>query len=133
VRPVPDSNRRPSARQADALTTELTGLRGPDRTRTGHLRCARAALFLLSYEPVSQRAGSNRLLRVTNPVRHLSCCAGLKPDAGIDRPPAAGPGVLVFVGVRTLGGIRTRTVGALNAVPLPLGHKGVRWEPRIRT
>lgn len=31
--------------------------------------------------------------------------------------------------MRTLGGIRTRTVGALNAVPLPLGHKGVSGGP----
>jgi hypothetical protein len=30
-----------------------------------------------------------------------------------------------FVGVRTLAGIRTRTVSHLKAVPLPLGHEGV--------
>lgn len=40
--------------------------------------------------------------------------------------PAAG-------GLRALGEIRTHTVGALNAVPLPLGYEGVRGDGPDRT
>jgi hypothetical protein len=62
--PERDSNahcRRSERRASCRWATRAWVLRGPDRTRTGHLRCAKAALCLMSYEPVSQRAGSNRL------------------------------------------------------------------------
>lgn len=48
------SNPRPSARQADALATELTGhvrSGGGDRHRTRDIRLAKAALCQLSYTP----------------------------------------------------------------------------------
>ena len=74
-----------------------------------------------SYRPSSQRPGSNRL-----PPLYES---GAPPVVLRWRRRSSARSGLV--GVRILGGIRTRTVGALNAVPLPLGHEDRScWEPR---
>jgi hypothetical protein len=165
-----DSNAhwRRSERRASTvgLPEQGVALRGPDRTRTGHLRCARAALYLMSYEPVdvpgpaveprelrclnaaalpvrpagreSQRAGSNRLPpgyeSGAPPVVLRWHGADGRARTGCLRITRAALYLLSFVGVvRALGAIRTRTVQILGLVPLPLGHEGMSWEPRIRT
>ncbi len=50
---------------------------------------------------------------MTSRLHDLSCCAGVVS--------------------RALGAIRTRTVQALDLVPLPVGPRGRSWERRIRT
>ncbi len=118
---------------------------GPDRTRTGHLRCARAALYLMSYEPVDVpgrgpgRAGEPADGLEPPPPLYESGAppvvlhwpelvdgADGRPRTGYLRITRAALHQLSFVGiVRALGAIRTRTVQILGLVPLPLGHEGI--------
>jgi hypothetical protein len=77
--PEHDSNVHWTGSKPAASTVGLPGhvLRGPTECRTPEGSLARRPCAP-ALSPWSQRGGSNSLRRDTNPVHHLSCCAGMK-------------------------------------------------------